>query len=340
MIQLVLVLLIGQQVGMAQGNPYDQLPVVSSLCYDYGEERSIRIADNFNPKTLSDMDKIGLQPSNYNLSTQLYFDRQGDLVTDKSFISQENFLPEFGNYKYDSFNDVRSLTVPASDAGQRAYNAKNDMVKALSLLHSFIFVFPDAKILQAMKSEGYSIIEDGPVVTATSKEQVFLWDRKNKVTVVQQIDKGGLASTKVKVYRYDKKIGSDLIVRSEVITPNSFSDGQYFENVLVKSYENYTVDCARSSGLGKNASTEEVLVKDFSIFPNPTKSDLNVRIDPSTDNGRLTVSSLTSQEVLMMRIVDAEGGQLSIDVTDLPPGIYLVALERNGKKTTNKFVKL
>ena len=81
--------------------------------------------------------------------------------------------------------------------------------------------------------------------------------------------------------------------------------------------------------------------KDIIIFPNPVENELHVQV-PSTlkETGILEVQDV-SGKVLKQQTIELNGAltAVSINVTDLSKGIYMLVLQLEGQKMTKKFFK-
>ncbi|MFT5973167.1 MAG: hypothetical protein ACI9A8_001937 [Cryomorphaceae bacterium] len=73
-------------------------------------------------------------------------------------------------------------------------------------------------------------------------------------------------------------------------------------------------------------NSTEISDSDFKIYPNPTSSNLKISV-PSGFEGVFRILDLTGREVSAGRL----GAAASIDISELPEGIYLVSVY--GSKT-------
>ncbi|PCJ64166.1 MAG: hypothetical protein COA58_14380 [Bacteroidetes bacterium] len=81
-------------------------------------------------------------------------------------------------------------------------------------------------------------------------------------------------------------------------------------------------------------------ITDMQLFPNPASGRVNVKITLNTSvSGDLTVTNLGGQEFLTLHIDDCKQ-KTTIDITTLPPGLYLVTLLSNsGDKLTRRLIR-
>ncbi len=80
----------------------------------------------------------------------------------------------------------------------------------------------------------------------------------------------------------------------------------------------FTVD----PGVGINSPDTKPV--DFSIYPNPASSTLNLNTELIMDNGELTITNTLGQKVLQLSIIHYP---LSIDVSQLSTGLYYLHLQ-------------
>jgi hypothetical protein len=71
----------------------------------------------------------------------------------------------------------------------------------------------------------------------------------------------------------------------------------------------------------------------FTIYPNPTNGIVNVEIDLTYHEVKMSVLTLLGSEVA------TTAGQPSIDINHIPLGVYLLKVEIDGKTATKKFFK-
>lgn len=76
------------------------------------------------------------------------------------------------------------------------------------------------------------------------------------------------------------------------------------------------------------------LVVDFTIFPNPTNGTLNVRA--KEDISKVAIYNLLGQEIKSMI---PTSNDISMDVSNMDAGIYIVKLTANGAESSKRFIK-
>ncbi|MFT4661877.1 MAG: hypothetical protein ACI8XB_002158 [Patiriisocius sp.] len=70
------------------------------------------------------------------------------------------------------------------------------------------------------------------------------------------------------------------------------------------------------------------------IFPNPTNGILNVKTENNYQKIKLTISSVTGEEVLVIR------NNTQIDITSIPSGTYFLRIDIDGRTYSKSLVKL
>lgn len=102
----------------------------------------------------------------------------------------------------------------------------------------------------------------------------------------------------------------------------------------------YDLDSAYAAGfINKNCSTDYTSIKEsnycqqaFSVFTNPTSSILNIDF-------RTTNRSIVEILNLLGEVLLKKENQTSFDVSNFSNGVYLISIEQNGQKYTQKFLK-
>ncbi len=89
--------------------------------------------------------------------------------------------------------------------------------------------------------------------------------------------------------------------------------------------------------VGENLSVDENKLKLFSITSNPAMTHLIIDLPPSVNSGELVIHDLLGKKVVSQTI--QSGRQLSIDISSLKQGLYLVSLTSEDKKQTQRFIK-
>jgi hypothetical protein len=83
-------------------------------------------------------------------------------------------------------------------------------------------------------------------------------------------------------------------------------------------------------------SSEDFFKKNFSLYPNPAGDIINITVKDNVAVNSLSISDING------RVVSALSGSSflnSINVSDLPPGVYFVSLQTDEGKGTSRFIK-
>ncbi|MBR4340697.1 MAG: T9SS type A sorting domain-containing protein, partial [Bacteroidales bacterium] len=81
---------------------------------------------------------------------------------------------------------------------------------------------------------------------------------------------------------------------------------------------------------------DEIQVEKLKIWPNPAQTELHVENISDSPIGEIRLTDLTGR--LLQRRA-AESGQCTINVSELPKGLYLLHLHGNHGTQVYKFVK-
>lgn len=78
----------------------------------------------------------------------------------------------------------------------------------------------------------------------------------------------------------------------------------------------------------------------FHVFPIPTNHDINIGIDQALPHGNLTITDVMGKEVLTKSVDSDKPQTITLNVSELPKGIYLVKVkgEKAEELYSSKFV--
>lgn len=116
------------------------------------------------------------------------------------------------------------------------------------------------------------------------------------------------------------------------------------QNQIVKNISN-NVSLIRSFATGRITETKEDIAEvkkseesnELTIFPNPTKDNLNIEL-PNNNYKNLTIVNILGEIVKECTIISQKN--LIIDMSSYNPGVYFLTLEDNlGTKQTRKIIK-
>ncbi|NLK16257.1 MAG: T9SS type A sorting domain-containing protein [Bacteroidales bacterium] len=151
--------------------------------------------------------------------------------------------------------------------------------------------------------------------------------------------------TTVLFYGYNKqnigKIWTKGIDNTELIEDTLFQGTMSFQAALrtqgaVFLHDGYTiakrVDTAYVS-IPYETITQEKLI----LFPNPSYNKLNIKLPHNATNGKITITNLTGQVVLLDNIEQIDK---QIDITKLSSGVHLITVITDNKRFCEKFIKL
>lgn len=73
------------------------------------------------------------------------------------------------------------------------------------------------------------------------------------------------------------------------------------------------------------------------VYPNPANNTLNIVAEGFAEKGTIYITNMTGKKVKEFVVTSAE---MSIDISDIPSGVYLLVLKNNGRSALTKFNKL
>ncbi len=104
----------------------------------------------------------------------------------------------------------------------------------------------------------------------------------------------------------------------------------------------YRLDDVELSGIQGNSRSlllRPAATPDFLLYPNPTTTELRLSVPPLTRVTSLDILDLTGRGVFHREVGEAAGAGLSLDVRQLPPGVYLLRIASPGGHHILKFTK-
>jgi hypothetical protein len=87
-------------------------------------------------------------------------------------------------------------------------------------------------------------------------------------------------------------------------------------------------------------TTNEIIIPDFKIYPNPSKEEMNIIFENLQKDGLIEIFDISGQ-LLFSKSVQRESKTTSLDATHLSTGVYLVKFSgQEIKSLTKKWIKL
>jgi Secretion system C-terminal sorting domain len=101
--------------------------------------------------------------------------------------------------------------------------------------------------------------------------------------------------------------------------------------------EVYTTDCNCSAAEPASLLADSLALK-FSLFPNPAKNFIIYKLLPVNQTGSFKIK-LTSVNGAVLKSYSTTATSDTIDITSLPPQVYIFTISHGSKRTSLKFVK-
>ena len=84
-------------------------------------------------------------------------------------------------------------------------------------------------------------------------------------------------------------------------------------------------------------SNESFQQKSITLFPIPVSNNLNILFENNFENASVKIISITGQVVKENKAIS--GDTISLDVSELSKGIYIIQILNNNSLLTSKFIK-
>ncbi len=105
---------------------------------------------------------------------------------------------------------------------------------------------------------------------------------------------------------------------------------------LAAGNESYYIIDDLSMGKASTPTQDLSTELSYEVFPNPTYGIVNVQMTEVPDRTQITLYNSIGQEIFRKNDV---GYQNSFDISDQPPGVYLMTLQSDGKRIRKKIIK-
>ena len=105
----------------------------------------------------------------------------------------------------------------------------------------------------------------------------------------------------------------------------------YTVNVTSASFSAFSAENnSNAEILGNEASTDIVL------YPNPANSFINVNVVNGTRQGIINIYNMIGS---LVKVVEIDGNEQEIDISDLPKGVYIISVEDKKEPIIKQFIK-
>ncbi|MEZ4907816.1 MAG: T9SS type A sorting domain-containing protein [Saprospiraceae bacterium] len=348
---------------------------VDELCYITNTVEKIRVANDVNIETLTNMEKVKFTSTEYRKNHHLFFENN-NYVHQIKYLYQDNKFPkwykvadlitidnegiksyyfeyssyytdgwpgsgkdtmQFGIYGNDPRTGKRYYHENHSVTSQNAYNSKNYYFNEYGFLYGKVYYVPNSRYFQQLINMGYTVTSTPNSVIISNSDITISWDL-NKKTIKKEIYEGGvLIYTIITKYVYYPEFGEDL--RSEIteITPQNFENGDCYEDVVITEFTDYSFGC--DDEIEFHSTDSHISNFNFVIDPNPVKDELNVRFTNSNSKKVVEIISIKG-DILATYNIDMKNTSTKINVSNLESGLYILRVDSEGKTVSEKFIKL
>ncbi|MDG2436125.1 MAG: BspA family leucine-rich repeat surface protein, partial [Polaribacter sp.] len=163
---------------------------------------------------------------------------------------------------------------------------------------------------------------------ATSFNQdISAWKLKPLINLSNMFDNSGLSTENYDtflIHLASSNLGNDIVLGAIGI---NYCNGKDARDILVWNFgwsiTDAGLDCSSLSLESNNVS--------YSIYPNPTNSEINIK-------GNLNYLEISIYNVLGKKVL-VENNSDKIDVRQLPSGTYIIRIFDGERQTNKKFIK-
>jgi len=346
--------------------------LISQDCLTFSKsyDKFIKTSDDLNTQTLSFEDKLKFRPKTFSKRIKNYLDERKNFISEKSVKKQVNLYPDWytiptvikssyegsisyfenefklqeerwyekfntnesSQYEYNSETDMVTLTIQPTNTQIDFYNAKSEFIKKNSLVTEFEFFEPNEEFLQLLYSSGYELIQKDDLIKIYNDSKIIIWDFKNKIIIKQLFEEDVLVSTQSSFYKYYDEFDTYLLEQNDKTKMGYFSNGSYYEEYEKTEYSGFTYEnCDKKSD---DNSRKMIEITDFLV----TESDISFTNPNSSEKFDLYVTDMNGK-VLKQKRINSNTSNVTISISNLPAGAYIIALKNSNNKFSKKFIK-
>jgi len=350
--------------------------LTNNLCYQEEFTQKISITSDIDLSTLSILDKLKFKQKNYTKEHHEYVNKNGNTTRDVHIVAHENMFPKWytpattirtdetgtksyftednkylrngwsggtksktdhGEYIQNVKTGERYLYVPHSKLANEYYVSKNKEMEADGALSKYAFAAPSTSDIANMRSEGTKVLQSKNLVKAENSTGKLIWETNEKIFVRQILEGEKPVKTIKTFYKFNEELKMDLIHKTVTIKPGTFDNGNYFETITSSVYTNYSIGCEPKDLALKSKPTLKIN-SDLEILPNPASNFISFNIPDTSLKSNVQVSNVMGG-ILLERNLSKDSDQYTLNVKDLPAGIYIIKLSQGNYNYSSKFVK-
>ncbi len=135
---------------------------------------------------------------------------------------------------------------------------------------------------------------------------------------------------------------SNIIV-DQVTTMTSFSntldEGQYYWRIVSSNECGDSVTGFRAFTVSSPNATVEVAGASIEIWPNPTTGPLRITLSQDIQSDLMVTLLSINGQLLQRNVLSPQAGTTTLDMSDLPSGVYLLQLQHEGTRKAVRIVR-
>ena len=229
--------------------------------------------------------------------------------------------------------------IPHSTIAEEAYDQTNDLHNEYGVLFNLSFHLPDTEVLNEYASLGFSVDNNGNVISVNRSDLHITWDESNHTLTTQVKESGQIKKTNKYSFKLNDQFGLYLLENIIEVKPGQFSTGDCFERISETIYSGYEDLC----DAGSNLNDEQVLssrdrVDKIKIYPNPALEEITINFPASPKSTRISIYDLNGQ-LILVRNAPARQDHHKLSISNLNPGMYLLKIKQGALNYSSKFVK-
>ncbi len=350
---------------------------VSNICYNQSINSHIKVISDLDFESLRFLDKMKFVKKSMFVKHKEYFSESGFATHDTHIQNHSKMFPKWyatptltrsdetgiksfyksdfrhlssgwnggtltaadpgtGEYIEDKSEGTKYYLIPYGKDGGSAFMDFHERSLAFGFLKKYTYSLPTMDQIKLLESEGYSITYSDDLIVARGLKTSYVLNQKDKIYIEQESEDGNVIKTTTKKYKYNETIGYDLIFTTEVITPGTFTNGDCYEEIELTTYNDFSIDC-KDGSLMKPRS-EELDMQELLVYPNPASTEIIVDVSNISSHSTLMLKDISGSIIMQRKIRDA-AKKITLDIAQIPNGVYIIEMKSSDASMNSKFIK-
>ncbi|MCF8239605.1 MAG: T9SS type A sorting domain-containing protein [Saprospiraceae bacterium] len=340
---------------LAQTNLPPGTPLVTDLEVTVSSKSYYKIQQGITWEDLNPIDLVGLKNREQVERIHEFLDEDLNLIMTYEAISHVNAHPKWYNVPALTIHGPNGvhLQMDPDNPGPNdrfvsyeptdsvAYLDDNQEAIENGFLAGYTFTFPSQDQVTDAENMYDDVIwsNDGQTLTFSYDSRSDIWDQEKKTKVSVSPQQSGNGFIRIThYYTFNETQQCDLL-RAVVIEQDMMLDGGICgKEVTIEEYSDYSF---KGAGANPRSSANSTALTDFTVFPNPMRTDmLNITIPPALIGQEVLarVVNITGQPLYEVRLsFPSEKQRIRLNTDQYTEGLYFLQLVVAGSTYAKSF---